>query len=156
MSSLWKVYSIYWATHRQRGRKGKGVVFANSTTTLIARSRFDPHPGHVIASLDKTLYDHYLCLVASNKQQVYVKRSQTWIGKFGIRSTSKRVRIIRLNQSTTIASYIMIYIAIYRMEDNYGSIGLLLTAALSHVQLIVTLLMLYLARNLKFKLRAFV
>ena len=50
----------------------------------------------------------------------------------------------------------MIYIAIYRMEDNYGSIGLLLTVALSHVQLIVTLLMLYLARNLKFKLRAFV
>ena len=32
--------------------------------------------GHVVASLDKTLYDNYLCLVASNKQQIYVGRSQ--------------------------------------------------------------------------------
>ena len=31
---------------------------------------------HVGASLDKTLYDNYLCLVASNKQQIYVGRSQ--------------------------------------------------------------------------------
>ena len=37
---------------------------------------FHPHPGHVVASLDKTLYDNYLCLVASNKQQIYVGRSQ--------------------------------------------------------------------------------
>ena len=30
-----------------------------------------PHPGHVIASWNKTLYnDRYLCLVASNKQQI--------------------------------------------------------------------------------------
>ena len=39
-------------------------------TTLIVRSGFNPHPGHVVASLDKTLYDDYLCLVASNKQQI--------------------------------------------------------------------------------------
>ena len=40
---------------RQRGQKGKNVVFA---TTLIARSGFNSHPGHaVVASLDKTLYD---------------------------------------------------------------------------------------------------
>jgi len=32
-----------------------------STTTLIV---------HVVASLDKTLCDNYLCLVASNKQQI--------------------------------------------------------------------------------------
>jgi len=32
-----------------------------STPTLI---------GHVVASVDKTLYDDYLCLVASNKQQI--------------------------------------------------------------------------------------
>ena len=32
-------------------------------------SGFNLHPGHVIASLDKTLYDDYLCLVALNKQQ---------------------------------------------------------------------------------------
>jgi len=26
--------------------------------------------GHVVASLDKALYDDYLCLVALNKQQI--------------------------------------------------------------------------------------
>jgi len=26
--------------------------------------------GHVVAPLDKTFYDDYLCLVASNKQQI--------------------------------------------------------------------------------------
>ena len=46
---------------RQRGQMGKGVVF---TTTLIKWSGFNPHPGHVVASLDKTLYDDYLYLVA--------------------------------------------------------------------------------------------
>ena len=29
-----------------------------------------PPPGHIVASLDKTHYDDYLCLVASNKQQI--------------------------------------------------------------------------------------
>ena len=29
-----------------------------------------PHPGHAAASLNKMLYDDYLCLVASNKQQI--------------------------------------------------------------------------------------
>ena len=29
-----------------------------------------PAPGHVVASLDKTLYDDYLYLVASNKQEI--------------------------------------------------------------------------------------
>ena len=46
---------------------GKGVVFM---TTLIEWSGFNPNPSHVVASLDKTLYDDYLCLVASNKQQI--------------------------------------------------------------------------------------
>ena len=50
---------------RQRGLKGKGVVF---TDTLIAGSMFNPHPGHVVAFLDQALYDNYLYLVASNKQ----------------------------------------------------------------------------------------
>ena len=58
---------------RQLGRMGKGVVFA---TTLIELSGFNPHPGHVVASLDKTLYDDYLCLVASNKQQIQWTRIQ--------------------------------------------------------------------------------
>ena len=30
-----------------------------------------PYPSHAVASLDKTFYDDYLCLVASNKQQIY-------------------------------------------------------------------------------------
>ena len=50
---------------------GKGVVLG---TTLIAWSGFNPHPGHVVASLDKMLYDDYLCLVASNKRQIYWAR----------------------------------------------------------------------------------
>jgi len=29
-----------------------------------------PRVGHVDASLDKPLYDDYLCLVTSNKQQI--------------------------------------------------------------------------------------
>ena len=62
-------YHFYTKTEnsRQRGRMGKGVVL---TTTLIEWPMFNPHPGHVVASLDKTLYDDYLCLVASNKQQI--------------------------------------------------------------------------------------
>ena len=56
---------------RQRGRKGKGVIF---TMTLIEWSGFNPHRGHVVASLDKTLYDDYLRLVASNKQRIQLTR----------------------------------------------------------------------------------
>ena len=40
---------------RQRGRDSKGIIF---TTTLIARSKFNLHSGHVIASLDKAFYDY--------------------------------------------------------------------------------------------------
>ena len=47
------------------------------------------HPS----SLDKTLYDDYLCLVTSNKRQIYVERSETSTGKLGKRSTPKKVRI---------------------------------------------------------------
>ena len=38
--------------------------------TLIAGFGFNPQPGHVVTFIDKTLYDDYLCLVASNKQQI--------------------------------------------------------------------------------------
>ena len=76
---------------RQRGRMGKGVVF---TTTLIEWSGFNPHPGHVVVSLDKTLYDDYLCSVASNKQQIQWtrirKNPQEHIGSS---ETPKQVRI---------------------------------------------------------------
>ena len=53
--------------YRQRGPKDNNVVF---TTTLIAQSGSNPLPGQVVASLDKTLCDDYLCLEASNKQQI--------------------------------------------------------------------------------------
>ena len=43
------------------------VVFM---TTLVEWPRFNPHPGHVVASLDKMLYEDYLCLVVLNKQQI--------------------------------------------------------------------------------------
>ena len=56
---------------QQDFRESGSVVF---TTTLIAWSGFNPHPGHVVASFDKTLYDDYLCLVASKKQQIQWKR----------------------------------------------------------------------------------
>ena len=52
---------------QQRGRESKSVV---CTTTLIARSKFNRHLGHVVASLDKAFYDDYLCMVASNMQQI--------------------------------------------------------------------------------------
>ena len=62
---------IVWFSHaadfsRQRGREGKGVL----TPTLIAWSGFNLLLGHVVTSLDKTLYVDYPCLVASNKQQM--------------------------------------------------------------------------------------
>ena len=61
-------FSVYVLIfRRQCGRESKGVVF---TTTLIARSKFNPHPGHVVASLEKAFYDDYLYMVASNKQQI--------------------------------------------------------------------------------------
>ena len=63
---------------------------------------FNPHPGHFVAFLNKTLYDDYLCLVALNKQQIYVGRSQKSTVKLGKWSTPKRVRI-RPNNSTTVA-----------------------------------------------------
>ena len=54
----------------QSGQEDKDVIF---TMTLIAWSGFNPHPGHVVESLDKTLFNDYLCLVASNKQQIQWK-----------------------------------------------------------------------------------
>ena len=54
---------------QQPGQDDKGVGI---TTTLIACTRFNQHAGKVVASLDKTLYNDYVCVVASNKQQIYV------------------------------------------------------------------------------------
>ena len=51
---------------------------------MIASSGFNPHSGHVVASLDTTLYDDYLCLVVSNKQQIsawWFRTSSKFIGQ---------------------------------------------------------------------------
>ena len=74
---------------------------------------FNPHPGQVVASLDKTLYDHYICLVASNKQQSYEARCQTLIEslKYG-QLLSEWGRFVRNKSVTVVFSYV---------EDKYGS-----------------------------------
>ena len=43
------------------------VVFM---TTLFEWPTFNQHPGHVVASLYKMLYEDYLRLVALNKHQI--------------------------------------------------------------------------------------
>ena len=77
--------------HWLSGREAKGVVF---TTILIVDLGFNPHPGRVVASLDKTLHDDYRCLAASSKQHICVERSQTSAGKLGKQWTPKLVRIL--------------------------------------------------------------
>ena len=47
----------------------------------------------IVALLDKMLYIDYLCLVASNKQQIYMVMSQTSNRNLGKRSTPKWVQI---------------------------------------------------------------
>ena len=53
------VYKLNYCDHvagRRLGLQGKGIVF---TATLIAWFGLNHHSGHVVASLDKTLYDDY-------------------------------------------------------------------------------------------------
>ena len=71
---------------------GKGVVF---TTTLIARTGFNPQPDHVVASLDKTLYDDHLRLVVLNTQQILWTRilKNKKHSNIGSLKTPKQVRI---------------------------------------------------------------
>jgi len=63
---LWRSKSMSMPTAWRRGLK--------RPTTVLSLSRdLDSTPtlgAHVVASLDKVLYDDYLCLVASNKQQI--------------------------------------------------------------------------------------
>ena len=64
-----------------------GTSIGDSCVQIMFRRRFydDSDRGiyvqsytfHVVAFLDKTLYDNYLCLVASNKQRIYAERSQS-------------------------------------------------------------------------------
>ena len=52
---------------------------------------------YVVASLDKTLYDDYLCLVASNKQQMHWKKTQKnpleYFGNAAMQETPEQVQI---------------------------------------------------------------
>ena len=77
---------------RQRGRKGKSIVF---TTTLIAWSGCNPHSGHVVASFDYILYDDDLYLVDSNKQQIQWTRMQRKQRDIGSLETCKWVWILQ-------------------------------------------------------------
>ena len=63
---------IRYFSRKRAGQKVLDVVF----TTLITRSGLNPHPGHVVASLDKTRYDDYLCVVTLKKQQIQWIRIQ--------------------------------------------------------------------------------
>ena len=84
---------------RQCDGKGESVVFSK---ILIAWSGFNLHPGHVVASLDKMLYDDYLCwwLRTSSK----FKREESNINwKTWKPSTSERARTIRPQDSVTVA-----------------------------------------------------
>ena len=69
---------------------GKGVVF---TMTLIEWSGFNSHPSHVVASLDTTLYDDYLCLVASNKHQFQWTKFEEIQRNIELSESPKQVRI---------------------------------------------------------------
>ena len=57
---------------RQCGREVKGVVF---TTTLIVSSRFNSHPGYVVVSLDKALYDDYPSLGLEKAVNLHGKKT---------------------------------------------------------------------------------
>ena len=57
---VWKGLLSLWVNKlgsRERGQDGKSVVLM---TSRFAWFGFNPRPGHVVASLDKTLYDDYL------------------------------------------------------------------------------------------------
>ena len=74
--------------------------------TLIARSGFNPHPDRVVLFMDMTLYNVYLCLVASNKQQIHWTKIQRnsqehWkllsdlnSSKYEVVNATKRVQIV--------------------------------------------------------------
>jgi len=54
-------------TCRRRGRKGR--IYGNHDYDHMIFVQLPPSL-HLLLTLNKTLYDDYLCLVASNKQQI--------------------------------------------------------------------------------------
>ena len=63
---------------RQRGRENEVVIF---TTILIVWPAFNPHPGHVIASLHKTLNDDYLCFGGARTSSKFSEQELEEISK---------------------------------------------------------------------------
>ena len=76
---------------RPRGQRSKDAFYDDPDRI----TGFNPHSGHVVASIDKALYDDFLRSVVSNKQHINAGRSQTSPRKFGIRSTPERLGTIR-------------------------------------------------------------
>ena len=72
------------------------------STNLIAGAGFTVHPGYVVASLDKTLYNDYLCLMASNKKQTCGQELKEILGIMGLLKTPKQVQL-PLNHEVIIA-----------------------------------------------------
>ena len=70
------------------------------------RKIWDPHAGHVVGPLAKTLYDDYLCLVASNQQQIQWTRMQRnalehWIvGNSLVGADSSKHEVVNAMKST--------------------------------------------------------
>ena len=78
------------AISRQCDRDGKGVVF---TTTIIVWSGFNLHPGNVVAFLDKTFYDDYLCLELRTSSKFSGQELKKIYRDIGSLETSKLVQI---------------------------------------------------------------
>ena len=69
------------------------------------RRWFNSNPSLVVASLNKTLHDHYLCLVESNKQQIEKVRSKILAENLETRATPKRVWIRPLHSASVAFSW---------------------------------------------------
>ena len=98
---------------------GEGVVL---TMTLIACSGFNPHLGHVVASLDKMAL---LWLVASNKQQIQWARIQRnsqedWIpGNSSAGADSSKHEVVNAMKSVLIVQQ-LVSDAVRWQEDKYA------------------------------------
>ena len=58
-----------------------------------------PAPGDIVASLNKALYENYLCLVALDKQQIYVEEVKSHPEK----NNCKKQVLIRPKDSSVVA-----------------------------------------------------
>ena len=72
LSALFRFYDNLQLHDRPGGREGKVVIF---TMIVIAWSGFNPHPGYVVASLHKTLYNGYFCFDGSEQTAKSVNKN---------------------------------------------------------------------------------